>query len=147
MSDLRIAQLVDELDSLVPRDQAVIRPGEFINSLGQPALAGNRRGYLRLGIELLRIADRTPDPAAPARVTADLEYLIDPADDTGEFATFERTETIQRWQAPPGYHGSLAHVVWVVVVWGIIAVFVAALLIGFGDILGWIKSACPRVVA
>ena len=95
MNDDRIRRIVVELDELVPRSGAIIRPGEFFTETDEPAMTGNRAGYLRLGVELLKIADLPSLPDRPERVAADIGYLIDPNDSTGVAATFERRDNLR----------------------------------------------------
>jgi hypothetical protein len=79
--------LVARLDRLVPRDGARLALPE--GSAGAAAV-GNRLGYLRFGIELLRAALR-PLPqseAEPARIAPDLGYFVA----EGPRAAFEACE-------------------------------------------------------
>ena len=70
-------ELVQRLDVLVPRDGAhVMMPGES----DPHASVGNRIGFLRLGIEVLRgalVPVAGPDGAV-ARVTPHIDYLVPP---------------------------------------------------------------------
>jgi hypothetical protein len=101
MDEARLRQLVAELDALVPRDGALIREGPgFINDIDEPALIGNRRGYLRLGIELLHVGSVSPE--SPHAVVRDLRYMWDPADSVGEFAPFECRESLRPWEEESG---------------------------------------------
>lgn len=73
--DAEVQELVDRLDRLVPRDGAhLIIPADS----GRTTVVGNRLGYLRLGIELLRAAldpvQGTED--VPPRIDPDVGYLL-----------------------------------------------------------------------
>ena len=74
-TEAEVGELVDRLDRLVPRDGAHLTlPADAAGR----TTAGNRLGYLRLGIELLRAA-LAPLPAseeAPARVVPQTEGLL-----------------------------------------------------------------------
>ena len=73
-----IRGLVGELDQLVPRrDASVAVANEQPNGC---SLLGNRTGYLRLGIELLKAGlAEAPSPAGAAGlVDVELAYLLDP---------------------------------------------------------------------
>ena len=73
-AEAELRDLVGRLDRLVPREDAhlaVPPPGE------RGITVGNRRGYLRLGIEVLRAAANPAagsDAAAP-RIVPDVAYL------------------------------------------------------------------------
>jgi hypothetical protein len=74
-TEAELADLVDRLDRLVPSEGAHLTlPADAEGR----TTAGNRAGYLRLGIELLRAA-LAPLPAtdeAPARVVPQVEGLL-----------------------------------------------------------------------
>jgi hypothetical protein len=97
MDNEAVGSLVRTLDTMVPREGALIRATGFFTEDDHPSMTGNRLGYLRMGIELMKIADLPPEPNRPERVRADLAYLIDPNDACGEFASFERRENLRLW--------------------------------------------------
>jgi len=69
-----LRELVARIDRMVPKEDAhVTIPGE-----GDASTIGNRRGYLRLGIEFLAAAlDPRPGSAeGPARIEPRLDYLL-----------------------------------------------------------------------
>ena len=74
-TEAELQDLVDRLDRLVPEEGAHLTlPADAEGR----TMAGNRAGYLRLGIELLRAA-LSPVPAsdeAPARVVPQVEELL-----------------------------------------------------------------------
>ena len=96
MDERQLAALVAELDALVPRDGAVLRCVQ--GDAGEPYYAGNRLGYLRFGIELLKVADADPMPENSTRVLADLSYVGDPDTAPGERAIFTRREIPTVWR-------------------------------------------------
>jgi hypothetical protein len=73
-TEAQVRELVGQLDRLVPRDGAHIM---FPAAAGDRTTVGNRLGYLRLGIELLRAAlDPAQGPGdAPARIALNIGYL------------------------------------------------------------------------
>jgi hypothetical protein len=74
-TETELQDLVERLDRLVPKEGAHLTlPADAEGR----TTAGNRAGYLRLGIELLRAA-LSPEPAsdeAPARVVPRVEELL-----------------------------------------------------------------------
>lgn len=72
--EAELDQLVARLDRLVPRD------GARLSLAGETGTAplGNRLGYLRFAIELLRAAlhPLPQSESAPARIAPDLGYLL-----------------------------------------------------------------------
>jgi hypothetical protein len=74
-TETELQDLVERLDHLVPKEGAHLTlPADAEGR----TTAGNRAGYLRLGIELLRAA-LSPEPAsgeAPARVVPRVEELL-----------------------------------------------------------------------
>jgi hypothetical protein len=112
IDDERLGVLVAELDAMVPREGALVceRHGLY-GSQHDPAYIGNRAGYLRLGIELLKVADAPAAAGRPNRVTADLSYSVSVASkpgemamtacEAGELAIFERRD-VAAIVRPPG---------------------------------------------
>ena len=93
MDEPRLRALVAELDQLVPREGALVWEDHGLyGSQHDPAYGGNRQGYLRLGIEFLKVADAPHVPNHPQRVTADLSYLVNIERERGELAIFDRRE-------------------------------------------------------
>jgi hypothetical protein len=87
INDERLLVLVTDLDALVPREGALVCESHGLyGSQHDPAYIGNREGYLRLGIELLKVADAPAVAGRPNRVTADLSYLVNVASEPGEMA-------------------------------------------------------------
>jgi len=72
--EAELRDLVARIDRLVPKEDAHLAiPGE-----GDATTIGNRRGYLRLGVEFLAAAlDPRPGSAdGPARIEPRLDYLL-----------------------------------------------------------------------
>lgn len=131
MIEPQVAALVAELDALVPRSGAVLRS---LYGDRDPCWTGNRLGYLRLGIELLKVADAPPDPRQPDRVLADLSYFFrdDPDIRPGELAIFARHEDRPPWRdesaaSTPRFRGFLG-----IIIAGVLGV---ALVLGVDDVV------------
>ena len=79
--DARIQELVSELDALIPRTNAAMRIMPCGNHRHDTALVGNRAGYLRFGIELLKAPDSSVGPGHPVTGNRmlDLDFALDPA--------------------------------------------------------------------
>ena len=76
MDEDRLRTIVARLDALVPRRGAAITDDHGLyGSDVDPAFTGNRLGYLRLGIEMLRVADARRSPGKPDQAAVDLSYL------------------------------------------------------------------------
>jgi hypothetical protein len=91
-SEAELEELVTRLDRLIPKQGAHLTvPAD----LDGRATVGNRLGYLRFGVEILRGALR-PEPGsdqAPARIVPDLDYLLTRASE-GPFHLCEIDESI-----------------------------------------------------
>jgi hypothetical protein len=72
-----IRVLVGQLDELVPREDASVAVTS--DAPNACSLLGNRTGYLRLGIELMKtgLADAPPTAAGGNSVESGLAYLLD----------------------------------------------------------------------
>jgi hypothetical protein len=89
-------EIIAELDNRVPKEGALIRvAGDDVYEEGEPILVGNRTGYLRLGIELLKLADAPPTARNPDRVEADLTGILDSTAHEVKVAAFDRRENIR----------------------------------------------------
>jgi hypothetical protein len=90
--EAELRELVARIDRLVPRQDAHLTiPGDA----GGATTIGNRRGYLRLGVEFVASA-LDPLPAAadrPARIEPRLDYLLS-EDSRAPFDTCEVDEAI-----------------------------------------------------
>ncbi len=131
MDDDRLRTLVARLDALVPRADAVIRDHSGLyGSEHNEAFDGNRLGYLRLGIELLKVADAPAVPGRPDRIEVDLAYL---GYSGPEPAVFERREgiTLPRMTWPSHEHAN-------VIGWGVAVVLGVSLVVGLVMIVRWL---------
>lgn len=91
-SEAEIQELVERLERLIPRDGAHLT---IPSGPDGSSTTGNRRGYLRFGLEFLAAALR-PLPAteeAPARIVPDIEYLLS-EDSRAPFELCEIDESI-----------------------------------------------------
>jgi hypothetical protein len=146
MDEDRLHELIAELDRLVPRTDAVVWEDHGLyGSEFDPAFGGNRVGYLRLGIEFLKVADAPAVPGQPERVLADLSYLVNAERERGESAIFERREIgpdeLQAPREPPSrLAGTLQWMTLVIV----LLVVVLLLLLGLADLFrrasGWLAA-------
>jgi hypothetical protein len=109
MDDQRLQALVDELDRMVPREGAVVWEEQGLHAReddDDTVYCGNRLGYLRLGIELLKVADAPGAEDEPTRVPADLGYLVNADGMRREPAVFERRDIdpseLLAMREPPG---------------------------------------------
>jgi len=143
VNEARLQALIAELDELVPRSGAVVWEDHGLyGSELDPSYGGNRAGYLRLGIEFLKIAEAPPVPGRPTRVHADLSYLVNGERERGEPAIFERRDVsaaeLISAREPPGRLGSTLAL-------GAIAVVGLALLVllvlGLRDVAGWLRAS------
>ena len=125
--EAELRELVARIDRLVPKEDAhVTIPGE-----GEASTIGNRRGYLRLGVELLAAAlDPQPGSAeGPARIEPRLDYLLS----EGSRAPFDTCEVDEAIASRPpvasrlGAAGQLSAGVLVVAV--LILAFIGAALV------------------
>lgn len=133
-SEAELRALVERLDRLVPRE------GAHLTVPSDPeghASAGSRRGYLRLGTELLRAA-LDPLPGGedqPARIEPELGYLLTP-DSRAPFDLCEVDESIVSRPPVRTRLGAPAQLLTGVVVVGLLVLlFVAAALV-LGRLLG-----------
>jgi hypothetical protein len=146
MDEGRVQALIADLDRLVPREGAVVWEDHGLyGSEVDPAFGGNRAGYLRLGIEFLKVADAPAVPGQPERVRADLSYLLKADLVCGEEAIFERREVGPAdLAAPQPRPGPLARgLQWA----GLVIAFLVlgiALLLGLMDLVrrvsGWLAA-------
>jgi len=74
----RVQDLVAELDSLVPRTDAVVVLRQYGGGCDESEMIGTETGYLRLGIELLKapLLPSAKDDKEALTLDVDWEYLI-----------------------------------------------------------------------
>jgi hypothetical protein len=124
-----LRELVDQLDRLVPKEGARLR----MRAGGEATTAGTQRGYLRLGIEILRTA-LGPVEAGSAEHRPQLPLAIDylmTADSESPFEVCEVVDDVDRLPAPVrklGAVGQLMAALIAVVVFGLIGLGAAAML-------------------
>ena len=89
----QIKKMVDELDVAVSREGARVQLSQYGGGPDECKMVGNQRGYLRLGIEFLRMAFAPPSPKSNETIDVDLRYLL--TDDSNVvFDWFERREDL-----------------------------------------------------
>ena len=119
----QLRDLVGQLDALVPKEGAkLLIPSDPDGN----TTIGTERGYLRLGIELLRATlDRPPEfNHEIPRISLDLDYLLSPGSQS-PFDLCEIDEEFQKWHPPTrplGPFGQLVLAVVGVVILGLIVV-------------------------
>jgi hypothetical protein len=89
-----LRELVEELDRLVPKEGAKLKiPADP----GGHATIGTQRGYLRLGVEMLRagLAPIGASELESARIPLDIDYLLTP-DSQPPFDRCEIDEEVDR---------------------------------------------------
>jgi hypothetical protein len=134
----RVREMVWELDAIVPRDGAQVRMVQYGGGPDESRMVGTRRGYLRLGIELIKAALAKPVQAGGQgddRLGVDLDYLTVPGSDV-RFDEFLLSQDPARDAVndKPGIDDRL---------WGIgcvaaLLLVTALLLVGLGTIAHWI---------
>lgn len=90
---------VERLDAAVSKDDAVILFQQYGGGLDEEAVFGTRAGYLRLGIEFLKIGTTAGKSVGPVEVPADLDYLVHPNSNIFPH-TFVRHESIEQFTRP-----------------------------------------------
>jgi hypothetical protein len=128
--------MVADLDAAVPREGARVHLSQYGGGPDESKLVANQRGYLRLGVELMRAAFAHPSPKSPELIEVDLKYLLT-EDSTVGFDWFERREDLS---APkPQHHAIMSRLVPVAIV-GILLVALALVVIGFGTVISWMTK-------
>jgi hypothetical protein len=124
-----LRELVDQLDRLVPKEGARLR----LRADGEGTAAGTQRGYLRLGIEMLRAALAPVDTGTAdhrPHLPLTIDYLMTP-DSVTPFEVCEIVDDPDRLPAPErklGALGQLMAALIAVVVLGLIGLGAAAML-------------------
>lgn len=137
----QIKQLTEELNQLVPKEEAAVQI-EFDDTTGGYDLIANQSGFLRLGIELLKAA-YTPCPSGLGKkaIVSDIEYLLkpDPQKSIKEFFRQDELFTIQ--PVSPTEQRSLSYTFWAMVVSYFILIFICILaLIGSYTVIKLVVS-------
>jgi hypothetical protein len=126
MNDRRIAELVAELESAVPKEGAAVLLQQYGGGPDESRIVANQNGYLRFGIELLKCGLTTQTTSGAARRAAlDLRYLMSEQSDVG-FDEFELSESLTLQSSPPRRAGIILKAVGVLVALGVLAVLAFA---------------------
>lgn len=135
-ADLR--SLVRQLDETIPKQGAVVVESETAE--GRTLIAGNRLGFLRLGVEFLKGAFAQPaDEKFPNRIDVELEYLVGVED---VCYSFERREDIVPQREAEGQESFLRGLLGIATI-----IFVlASLLVGAFAILRWLWSLLAALI-
>lgn len=144
----QIKKSVAELDAAAPRAGARVQLSQYGGGPDECKMVANQRGYLRLGIELLRAALAPPSPQTQERIQVDLRYLLTD-DSTVRFDWFERREELA---ADTRAERKSSRLVPVILVLGLVAILTLAM-IGLGTVIVWMTRVkedahqSPRVAA
>ena len=87
-----IKKLVDQLDMLVPKENAKVLMTQYGGGPDESKLVANERGYLRLGIEVMKLSFAKKGVENDL-VILETDYLIHPGS-TVEFRWCERKDEI-----------------------------------------------------
>jgi hypothetical protein len=126
----QIKKLAADLDAAVPRAGARVQLSQYGGGPDESKMVANQRGYLRLGIELLRAAFAPPSPQTHEQIQVDLRYLLTD-DSTVGFDWFERREDLAdatRAERKPN------RLIPAIIVLGLIVGLILAM-IGFGTVV------------
>jgi len=134
MDDSEIQQLVNELDAAVTKDDSklliYVDPDH-----GNCVFVGNRKGYLRAGIEMLRAAI-VPLAANESITPIDIKYLC------GERGlrvdTLERREDINTARLPSGWKSMLFGTGFGLGCLALLVFLVICAIAGVGNVIGWL---------
>jgi len=139
-----LGEIIAELDNRVPKGGALIRvAGDDFYERVDPILVGNRAGYLRLGIELLKMADAPATARNPDRIEVDLGGIYDPTACDGTILTFERRENVRPQREELAGNGTRYGAARFLVPLGALMIG-AFLLVGFYQSVIWIWQALTR---
>ena len=129
----RIKNMVADLYAAVPRAGARVYLSQYGGGPDESKMVANQRGYLRLGIELLRAAFAPPSPQTQEQIQVDLRYLLTD-DSTVGFDWFERREDLA---AAPRTERKPSRLVPAILALGLVVVLVLAM-IGLGTVMFWV---------
>lgn len=128
MDDIRIRQLIDELDRIVKKDGARIILNQYGGGPDESEIKGNTNGYLRFGIELMKCAFVEPeDKTNPNAIKVDFRGLVSERSNI-EFDYFYRYNELVEEAFPTVTLGSR---IFMYVVIGIALMALGFMLIGF----------------
>jgi len=128
-AEAELEALVERLDRLVPKEGAHLT---IPAAAGGESTVGDRRGYLRFGVEMLRAALRPlpADDEMPARIAPQLDGLLTPGS-TSPFELCEIDESIASRPPVASGLGAIGQLVAAVVAVGVI------ILLFIGANLAW----------
>jgi hypothetical protein len=95
-----IKQIVDELDRIIPKDNAKVSLQKYGGDLNEAFIIATENGYLRLGVEFLKAGFAPYIPAEkslgkrPFAIDVEIDYLITDDSDVN-FDYFERREDVR----------------------------------------------------
>jgi hypothetical protein len=92
-----LRKIISRLDECIPKDGAIVKLAQYGGGPDEGMIVGNKRGYLRLGVEFLKgaIAEPTRNSKGDEKVIpVDLEYMIQSGSSIN-FDWFERLEDIE----------------------------------------------------
>jgi hypothetical protein len=134
MDDSEIQRRVNELDAAVTRDGAKLEIFMDADD-GCCHLIGNRKGYLRAGIEMLRAAV-VPLNEKQEIIPIDASYLADKKSvSIRSLRRREDFDTARAHSHGPGWQAKFYVLAW-------LAIFVLILIlgfVGFADVMGWLS--------
>lgn len=93
MDEQKIKNLVNELDLLVPRENAKIIFEEYGGGTDEDQFRGTKNGYLRFGIEIMKGAFAPIESNTPGRIQVDVKEFISNASNVG-IDSFYRDESV-----------------------------------------------------
>jgi len=139
----QIQEHIDQLDAQIPKEDAELAiwyPGGYEDSVRDCEIVANYIGYLRFGIEMLKAAVAEPEPGTPC-VNVWVDYMevsrwclqvrrIIRLEDVRTY--FEKTLAAK---IPPATWKTDLEVCYSVLLGILVAL---SLIIGFGEILGWV---------
>ena len=93
MDVVLIRRFISDLDAAVPREDARVLLTVYGGGPDESKMVGTERGYLRLGIEIMKagLAPESPDANDPAGLSPDIDSIVHP-DSTVNFDWFERRD-------------------------------------------------------
>ena len=137
----QIQQQIDELDAAIPKEDAELLISYDVDSAPDCEISGNYIGYLRFGIEMLKAAVVELEPGVVA-TNISVGYMEVPRWSL-HVKSFTRREDVRTYAERDflaRFGGVTAWKAWVQTCYAVLlGIFVAScLLIGFGEVLGWV---------
>jgi hypothetical protein len=138
LDDQALQKLIASLDESVPKEGARVLLTQYGGGPDESQIVANQRGYLRLGIELLKAAySAAPetDSSRPHVVYPDFDYLLT-KDSTINFDWCERREPGEERAKPASVSERLVPMFF----FGIIIGFLVLALVGLVTVVKWIAG-------